>query len=315
MLTASLRPQSWSDFIDQERITTIVQQAIRASRERGELLDHLFLYGPSGLGKTALAYLVASGSLKVLHGSQLEARALAYQVIPGSSASMTRWPTRSRKRRGQANSESSVAHVFIDEIHAMDRAAQIQLIEILDNSAKTRKGFTLIGATTEPAEIITPLRNRFGLAFRLEFYGTKDLAHIARNSAKALGIELEAGADLVVASRGRGVPRVVNNLLKRIRDTNSKVSRENAIEILDSLGIDSWGLGPDERSYLVSLLVKFKGGPAGLSTLAGSMAESDRTLKEFYEPFLLRLGLVQITSRGRVITELGHKYLQEQFLG
>lgn len=283
MLDTHLRPQDWGDFVGQDFVKGILQLTLRASQDRGEPLDHVLLYGPSGLGKTTLARLVGGGTLVEMHGQDLSplGRILA---------------------RGER-----VECIFIDEFHTLDDSFQEMMIRLM-NEGRLR---TIIAATTQPTKITPPLRNRFGIALRLDFYSESSLAEIARNSAKVLGLTLTEGADSVLAKRSRGTPRVVNQLLRRVRDIGASFTGTTIGEALSGLGTDSWGVRRDERKYLKVLAFRFGGGPTGLVTLAGSMAETTDTLRELYEAYLLRCGLIEITSRGRQLTPEGKVYVSK----
>ncbi len=281
MIDSHLRPQGWGDFIGQDFVKGILPLALRASQDRGEPLDHVLLYGPSGLGKTTLAQLVGGKTLVEMHGQDLS-------------------PLGRILSRGER-----VRCVFIDEFHTLDNSFQELMIRLMNEG---RLG-TVIAATTQPTKITPPLRNRFGIALRLDFYSESSLAEIARNSAKVLELTLTKGADSVLAQRSRGTPRVVNQLLRRARDTGTSFTGITIGEALDGLGIDAWGIRRSEREYLRILAFRFRGGPTGLATLAGSMAETAETLRGLYEPYLLRRGLLEITSRGRRLTLEGKLYV------
>jgi len=283
MLDSHLRPRDWGDFIGQSFVKGILQQALRASQDRGEPLDHVLLYGPSGLGKTSLARLVGGKALVEMHGQDLS---LLGRVLA----------------RGEG-----AGCIFIDEFHTLDSSFQELMIRLINEG---RLG-TVIAATTRPTEIITPLRNRFGISLRLDFYSEDALAQIARNSAEVLALTLTEDADSVLAKRSRGTPRVVNQLLRRIRDMGASFTGVTIGEALSGLGTDTWGVRRDEREYLRILAFRFGGGPTGLATLAGSMAETPETLRELYEVYPLRRGLIEITSRGRKLTLEGKIYVSK----
>ncbi len=301
MLDQNLRPLDWESFINQAQAKKILRRALEASKDRGERLDHILLYGPSGLGKSSLARLIGGESLTVYFGSKASETDLLISFGRVERAFGLQIDTKLEELRRVGD------FVFIDEIHALDPAAQEVLLETMEG--QKYRGPTIIGATTKPTQIITPLRNRFAIAIRLHFYSVEDLATIVRNSARVLKMRLGEGADYAIASRARGTPRVANHLLRRIKDVKSRISKEEAGKILDDLGVDWLGVQSDERNYLLNLWLKFGGGPTGLATLAGSLAEDTKTVSELYEPYLLRLGLIEITSRGRVITDMGHAYL------
>ncbi len=288
MLDSKLRPQAWQDFIGQQQIKDVLRRALGAAEGRSEPLDHLLLTGPPGLGKTTLARLVGGQDLVRVTG----------QDYDDLEAGLTR-------ELGSREPES-VQFIFIDEVHALDIDSQERLANLMDRSARG----TIIAATTRPAEVTAPLRTRFPLRLRLDFYPTEDLAEIVENSAAALGVTLEPGASEALAERARGTPRIANHLLRRVRDVTNQASASDIGEILSSLGIDFLGIRPEERKYLMVLGIMFGGGPAGASTLAGALAENARTIKEIYEPLLLRKALIEITGRGRKLTVLGLQYLK-----
>lgn len=283
MLDSHLRPQDWGDFIGQTFVKGILQRALRASQDRGELLDHILLYGPSGLGKTTLARLIGGKALAEMHGQDLS---LLGRIL-----------TRSER----------ASYIFIDEFHTLGNNFQELMLRFINEG---RLG-TIIAATTRPAEIITPLRNRFGISLRLDFYSEDALAQMARNSARVLALTLTENADGVLAKRSRGTPRVVNQLLRRVRDMGTSFTGITIGKALSELGTDAWGVRHDEREYLRILAFRFGGGPTGLATLAGSMAETPETLRELYEVYPLRRGLIEITSRGRKLTPEGKVYVSK----
>ena len=310
-LDRSLRPRTLGEFVNQEQVTAQLAVFIEAARRRGEPLDHVLLAGPSGLGKTSLAQIVAA-ELEVpfvqTAGPALERKAdiaaFLTALEPGSV-------------------------FFIDEIHRLNRAIEETLYPamedrrlpvVLGQGAGARTvtldlpDFTLVGATTRAGLLTTPLRDRFGVSHRLEHYDPDDLARIVRRSAAILGVEIEPEGEIAIARRARGTPRVANRLLKRVRDFaevrgQGVVSAAVATSALGLLEVDEAGLDRHDRAILETVAVKFSGGPVGLSTLAAAVDEEQDTIEDVYEPYLLQQGLIKRTPRGRVITEGGLEHL------
>jgi Holliday junction DNA helicase RuvB len=305
MLNEHLQPSTWDDFVDHDQAKALVRTTQLAAQARGESMEHVLLYGPSGLGKTAFARLVGGPDLKVFHGSDFDATAFVLPSVP-------RYRNRFHPTKPKDEAPAAPIYYFVDEIHALEPDTQNMVLKVVDSLSLRA---TLIGATTEPSMLITPLRNRFSVSLRFDFYEHKDLATIVSNSATVLKLQLGAGVAWFVAKCSRGTPRVANNLLRRIRDVSSAPTLDQAREILVSLGIDEYGINSDERNYIAEMWFKFGGGPVGLSTMAGAMSESDKTLKGFYEPYLLRLGIIEIVSRGRKLTTLGQSYAQHIMTG
>jgi holliday junction DNA helicase RuvB len=313
-LERSLRPKTLDDFVGQERTKEQLSVALEAAKGRGEALDHVLLAGPPGLGKTSLAYIVRNElgvGIRTVAGPAIERKGDMAAILTGLE-------------------ERDV--LFVDEIHRLNRAVEEILYPALEDfrldiivgqgpAARTLTldlpPFTLVGATTRTGLLTTPLRDRFGMTFRLGYYEQPELASIVRRSAEILRVETEKSAAVEIARRARGTPRVANRILRRVRDVaevrhQGAVTLEIAREALELHEVDELGLERVDRELLRAIVERFGGGPVGLSTLAVALGEEPDTIEDVYEPYLLQLGFIQRTPRGRVVTELGRKHLGEQ---
>ena len=310
-IEGTLRPQYLTDYIGQEKIKSTLKIFIDAAKSRGEALDHVLFYGPPGLGKTTLCGIIANEmgvNLKVTSGPAIEK--------PGEMAAIL-------------NNLQEGDVLFVDEIHRLNRQVEEVLypamedfaIDIMlgkDSSARSIRldlpKFTLVGATTRVGLLTAPLRDRFGVIQRLEFYTPEELCVIVKRSAKVLGVEIDEEGAFEIARRSRGTPRLANRLLKRVRDFaqvkyDGVITRHVADFALDILDVDKLGLDNNDRTLLLTLIQKFSGGPVGLETLAASIGEDSGTLEDVYEPYLLMNGLIMRTPRGRMATDLAYKHL------
>lgn len=313
----ALRPKRLSDYVGQQKIVDNLKVFMTSAKKRGETLDHVLLYGPPGLGKTTLSHIIASemnSNIRVTTGPAIERAGDLAAILTNMQAGDV---------------------LFIDEIHRLNPTVEEILYSAMEDNALdivTGKGpsartmripiepFTLVGATTRVGMLSSPLRDRFGMVFRLEMYTPEELSMILKRSATILNVKIEEKAALEISRRSRGTPRIANRLLRRVRDfveykNLELITEDEAKMALSLLEIDELGLDKTDANILRTIIVKFNGGPVGLDTLAASSGEDTTTIEDMYEPYLLQLGFIARTPRGRVCTTGGYKHMGYKYPG
>lgn len=314
-LENSLRPKTLSEYIGQTKVKENMKVYIEAAKKRGEPLDHVLLYGPPGLGKTTLSNIISNemnSNIKITSGPAIEK--------PGDLAALL-------------TNLSEFDVLFIDEIHRLNKSVEEILYPALEDytldiiigkgpSARSIRldlpKFTLIGATTKAGSLTTPLRDRFGIVERLELYEPEDLQKIVKRSAGILNVDIEDTASMEIAKRSRGTPRIANRILKRVRDYaavlgDGKVDLNMAKIALNKLEIDDLGLDQTDRNILLTIIQKYAGGPVGIETLAATTGEEIETIEDVYEPFLMQIGFIARTPRGRIALPAAYEHLNLEY--
>ena len=300
VIARRLRPRTWDEYVGHEREKLLLvgngrrRGLLTAAKEREEVADHILLSGPAGLGKTALSALIQQ---EIGYGKQLPS---------GMSPAMMQSSIVSLRPRDV---------IFIDEIHSLKPSAmesvQIGMEGGIVAFNRFAPPFTLIGATTRFGKLPLTLRDRFGLVLHLNYYSEEEIVRIGRRSAEKLDMELRPASAEEIAVRSRGVPRIANRLLKRVRDVTDSPTSKRTVRIMAELGVDSWGMDEGDRTVLMLLYRRFQGGPVGVRTLAAAAGHEERTLVEAFEPYLLRKGVVDVVPRGRQLTPKGYIYCQQ----
>jgi len=311
ILDSALRPRDWQNYVGQEKIKKNVQIIIEAAKKRGEPIEHLLFYGSSGLGKTTISHIIANeigAKIRVVSGPSIEKAGDLAAILTNLE-------------------EGDI--LFLDEAHRINKTCEEYLYPAMEDyklnlilgkgpMARTMElklpRFTLIGATTRLALLSSPLRNRFGATFQLDFYNQEDIENIIQRSSKLLNVEIEPEALKTIARCSRYTPRVANRLLKRVRDFaqvegDGKITQETAKKALEFLEIDKIGLEPGDRKILKAIIEKFEGGPVGLNTLAAATSEEEDTILDIYEPYLMQMGFVERTPRGRTASKIAYSHL------